>query len=133
MASQIDTTGIDALYPRAGQNNDSQGFRDNFDGIVSNLDIAQSEITALQNETFRLDATNNFNGSLIVDANMRIMTQVSYTSTIDSSTYDIDFTNGHYQKFTVNSNLPECTINFTNWPVAPRYSMLRLELEVMPK
>ena len=128
MASQIDTTGIDALYPRAGQNNDSQGFRDNFDGIVSNLDIAQSEITALQNETFRLDAPNNFNGSLIVDANMRIMTQVSYTSTIDASTYDIDFTNGHYQKFTVNSNLPECTVNFTNWPVAPRYSMLRLEL-----
>lgn len=128
MASQIDTTGIDALYPRAGQNNDSQGFRDNFSGIVTNLNTAQSEITALQNETFRLDATNNFNGSLIVDSNMRIMTQVSYTSTIDASTHNIDFTNGHYQKFTVNSNLPECTINFSNWPASPRYSMLRLEL-----
>ena len=133
MASQIDTTGIDALYPRAGQNNDSQGFRDNFSGIVTNLNTAQSEITALQNETFRLDATNNFNGSLIVDSNMRIMTQVSYTSTIDNSTHDIDFTNGHYQKFTVNSNLPECTINFSNWPVSPRYSMLRLELESSAK
>jgi len=33
MASSIVTTGIDATYPVAGQDNDSQGFRDNFSQI----------------------------------------------------------------------------------------------------
>ena len=47
MASNIDTTDIDTAYPVAGQDNDSQGFRDNFTLIVDALDEAALEITAL--------------------------------------------------------------------------------------
>jgi len=47
--SQINTNGIDAEYPVPGQNNSSQGFRDNFTQIKNNLDIAGDEITDLQN------------------------------------------------------------------------------------
>jgi len=47
--SQINTNGIDAEYPTPGQNNSSQGFRDNFTQIKNNLDTASDEITDLQN------------------------------------------------------------------------------------
>ena len=33
--SNIDSTSIDATYPVAGQDNNSQGFRDNFNTITS--------------------------------------------------------------------------------------------------
>ncbi|CAB5215039.1 hypothetical protein UFOVP190_371 [uncultured Caudovirales phage] len=48
MASTINTTNIDVTYPIAGQDNDTQGFRDNFRNIKNNLNTAASEITAIQ-------------------------------------------------------------------------------------
>ena len=91
MASIIDISGIDQLYPRAGQNNDSQGFRNNFVAIASGLTTAKSEITELQANTFRTDAENDFGGSLIVDSNMKIVTKVAYSGSIDDSTFNISF------------------------------------------
>ena len=49
MSSQIITTNIDGTYPVAGQDNDSQGFRDNFTNIKNNFSYAKSEIEDLQN------------------------------------------------------------------------------------
>lgn len=48
MTSLINPTNIDGTYPIAGQDNDSQGFRDNFTNIKNNLETARLEITALQ-------------------------------------------------------------------------------------
>jgi hypothetical protein len=48
MSSQINPTNIDILFPIAGQDNDTQGFRDNFNNIKNNLNIAKTEISALQ-------------------------------------------------------------------------------------
>lgn len=48
MASTINSNNIDTLYPVAGQDNDTQGFRDNFRNIKNNLNTAAQEITALQ-------------------------------------------------------------------------------------
>ena len=48
MSSNISTTGINTSYPIAGQDNDTQGFRDNFSSIKYNLTTAATEITALQ-------------------------------------------------------------------------------------
>ena len=36
----IDTSGIDVLYPIAGVDNDSQGFRDNFTAIKTAVESA---------------------------------------------------------------------------------------------
>ncbi len=46
--STIDTTNIDDDYPVAGQDNDSQGFRNNFTNITTALDQAKTEITSLE-------------------------------------------------------------------------------------
>ena len=51
MASNISTTNIDETYPVAGQDNDSQGFRDNFSQIKTQLGTASTEITTITKET----------------------------------------------------------------------------------
>jgi hypothetical protein len=48
MASLINPGKIDATYPIAGQDNDTQGFRTNYQNIKNNFTVAASEITALQ-------------------------------------------------------------------------------------
>jgi hypothetical protein len=46
--SNIDTNGIDVNYPVPGVNNSTQGFRNNFTAIKTQLDTAGTEITNLQ-------------------------------------------------------------------------------------
>lgn len=48
MASNINSDNIDGSYPIAGQDNDSQGFRNNFTNIKTNLQYAKNEISVLQ-------------------------------------------------------------------------------------
>lgn len=57
--SQINTNGIDVNYPVPGQNNSSQGFRDNFGQIRTNLNTAATEITDLQNKVVLKAALDN--------------------------------------------------------------------------
>lgn len=46
--SNITTTNINVNYPVPGQDNDSQGFRDNFFNLRAALNTAKTEITTLQ-------------------------------------------------------------------------------------
>jgi hypothetical protein len=68
MASTINPENINILYPIAGQDNDTQGFRDNFRNIRNNLNAARQEITELQaNVSYAPKITyvsNNVNGSV---------------------------------------------------------------------
>jgi hypothetical protein len=48
MASSLAPTSIDATFPVAGQDNDSQGFRDNFNQIKTDLTNAKAELEDLQ-------------------------------------------------------------------------------------
>jgi len=117
MTSQIVSDTIDETYPIAGQDNDSQGFRDNFTIIKDGLATAASEVTDLQNSTAKLDEDNNFNGTLISNAQTnRLYGTVYNTDTIASSTVTVDYTNGEYQIITITRN---CTLRFINWPTRP--------------
>lgn len=49
MSSNINTSNINANFPIQGEDNPSQGFRDNFFYIAAQLNVAASEITDLQN------------------------------------------------------------------------------------
>ena len=68
MASNIDSTSIDATFPVAGQDNNSQGFRDNFNIIKSNFSSAKTEITDLQSNSAKTNTNNNFGGNEISGA-----------------------------------------------------------------
>ena len=56
---------IDEAYPVAGVDNDTQGFRDNFDIIKSSLAVASTEITVLQDTTAKINVGNNFSGNTL--------------------------------------------------------------------
>lgn len=121
MASNINTTDIDAEYPVAGQDNDSQGFRDNFSTIKDNFVVAQDEITTLQSSTAKLDDDNDFNGNQISEANFIAVTEVSYPN--DGSTASISFTNGSYQTYTADGNE---TLSLTDWPTSGKLGKVRV-------
>lgn len=62
MASNISTANIDTTFPVAGQDNDSQGFRDNFSQVKTQLDTASTEITTIQTNQAVTNADTDFNG-----------------------------------------------------------------------
>ena len=52
----INITDLDVEFPVPGQDNDSQGFRDNFNIIKTNFTSAKSEIETLQNNTAKTNS-----------------------------------------------------------------------------
>ena len=58
-SSSINETGVNAEYPVAGQDNDSQGFRDNFSILKTNFVAAKTEIEELQDITAKLNVAND--------------------------------------------------------------------------
>ena len=75
MSSQIDTSGINRQFPVQGIDNSSQGFRDNFGNIASQLDVVASEITELQNSTLSITtATNSVAGIVQIGDNISVDT-----------------------------------------------------------
>lgn len=71
MTSKIDPSrdGYVKLYPVAGVNNSSQGFRNNFTSLHGNLLIVKDEITNLHNKEIRLfgDVVATSNPRLVID------------------------------------------------------------------
>jgi hypothetical protein len=57
--SQINTNGINVNYPVPGTNNSTQGFRDNFTQITTQLNTAATELTDLQTKAVLKAALNN--------------------------------------------------------------------------
>jgi len=135
MASNIDTTGIDELYPIAGVDNDSQGFRDNFANIKTNLDSASTEITALQAGVARVDGTNDFNGNVIQDASLIAVTETINTSYatgvpangVDPAQTSVNISFAEAGVYDIQALTSVLEILPTNFP-ANRYASMRLIL-----
>lgn len=113
MASEIISSTVDENYPIAGVDNDTQGFRDNFNIIKTGLSRASTEITTLQASTAKLDATNDFNGTLITDATLDANTESFLSSGGIVSSQEISFTNGMYQSFRFAAATENTTLNLT--------------------
>lgn len=131
MASNINSN-IDANFPVAGQDNDSQGFRDNFSVIKNSLAAAKVEIEEIQNKAvvkskFDDDSSinNNFNGNAIVNVELDQATgKFNAVPTLTSNT-DIDFENGHYQTVALGANVQ---LTLVNWPNTERYAKMIVHL-----
>lgn len=125
MASNIDTSNINTNYPVAGEDNDTQGFRDNFNEIKKNLDSAETEITDLQNNTAKTNQSSNFFGNRIVNADIDQSTESFYDLGNIDSDETIDFQNGHYQTITVDNDI---RLTLDGWPAKDRYAKIRVSL-----
>lgn len=133
MASNINTTDIDIEFPVPGQDNDSQGFRDNFTTIQNNFVAAKSEIETLQTNTVKVNVDTTFltseggNPATMINANLKGNTETYYTPPGGnvSGQVTVDFRNGGYQVFNVAGTT---TFRFDEWPDSGRYAKIIVHL-----
>lgn len=132
--STINTNGIDGNYPTPGQNNNSQGFRDNFTNIKNNLNTAEVEITELQDKAVlkaalsNIPLDNNMANTLISNAAVRTFRNTTYNLGNNvSGTVIVDCTLGDVQFATITGNT---TFQFAGWaPTATKHT-ITLDLTV---
>jgi hypothetical protein len=129
--SSINPNNINGQYPIAGQDNDSQGFRDNFTNIKNNLTFAKSEIEAIEQRAILKTAlpgitlNNEMNNGQIKGAQLLRATETIKDLAEVGTT--IDWTEGHFQYFTLSENT---TLSLTGWPTSGFYTKLRLQVNV---
>jgi hypothetical protein len=128
MTSAIVSSTIDAAFPVAGQDNNSQGFRDNFLITKTGLSQAATEISALQLNTAKLNvATNDFSGNIIQNAVTKKL-YGSVATILEAATANLDVSTGDYHRITLSD--ANITLTLTNWPtVDNRFAKVRIHLE----
>ena len=133
MASNINPQNIDGAYPVAGQDNDSQGFRDNFTNTRTNFSFAAAEITDLQNKAVlkaALDGTvlnNDMGGSILSNAQLQDMSETRVALGTVSGAQTINYVAGPYYTLTTSGSV---SIAFTNFPPAGQLGRVRLQIAV---
>jgi hypothetical protein len=132
--STINTNPINVNYPVPGVNNNSQGFRDNFASIVTNLNTAATELTDLQSKVVVKQAligtvvNNDMANTLISNASTVGFRATTYnlgnalagTVLVNASLADV-----HYGTVAANT-----TINFGSWPPTGTQSNIQVRLSV---
>jgi hypothetical protein len=132
MTSQINYSAVIETYPVAGQDNDSQGFRDNFTSIKTGLEVAANEITNLENSSVLtsvlgssppVPVVNDLIGSTIQNGLYSQFNGVFYNAGVVSGIVNVNVNNGPIQKFTLSANT---VLTFTNWPPTGAYGVIRV-------
>ena len=114
MASNIVPGNIDGTYPKAGQDNSSQGFRDNFTEIKTALTTAASEITDMQTNKASLNGTSDFANNEIQRAQLKNTSETIFPhGSVSTGSVTLNHANGHYQTLTITANT---TFAFSNFP-----------------
>lgn len=133
MTSAINPNDIDGTYPVAGQDNNSQGFRDNFTNTKTNFQYAANEITDLQTNVLLKAALtgttldNDMGGSPLSNANIYDFSAVSAILGTLSGTVTINYIAGHYQTVTTGGSI---SLAFTNFPAAGNFGIVRVQITV---
>lgn len=119
MTSQIVPTNIDGTFPIAGQDNNSQGFRDNFTNTKNNFQYAYNEITDLQNKVLLKSALsggsldNNMSGSLLGNVLTQGYRDKIYDLGTTSGTVSVDFSLASFFTIVLSGST---TFSFANVP-----------------
>jgi hypothetical protein len=133
MTSQINPNNIDGNYPVAGQDNNSQGMRDNFTNIKVNFQDAAAEITDIQNKgIFKSALTgttldNNMLDAQIYAAQIRDFSATAVSVAATSGAILINYVAGHYQSITTSGSI---SLSFTNFPPAGQYGYVKLQINI---
>ena len=133
MTSSINPNNIDGTYPVAGQDNNSQGFRDNFTNTKTNFQYAADEIDDLQSKVIlkaALSGTvldNNMNGSLLSNAQIQDFSQTRVALGTLTGSVGVDYANGHYQTVTTAGPI---SLAFSNFSAAGTLSFVIVRVTV---
>jgi hypothetical protein len=133
MASNINPQNIDGAYPVAGQDNDSQGFRDNFTNTRTNFTYAADEISDLQAKAVLKAAlvgstlNNDMGGSILSNAQVQDISEsrVALGTVLGNQT--INYAAGSYYTVTTSGSI---TLAFSNFSAAGTTSRVRLQITV---
>tara|TARA_B100000900_G_scaffold408365_1_gene422517 strand:- start:531 stop:1142 length:612 start_codon:yes stop_codon:yes gene_type:complete len=121
---------INADYPQAGVDNDSQGFRDNFSKIKAELTNAHADLTALDtNAVKNNDAITNMQGNTINNVVLNRSSQKYYSGGVltTAGVRPVSYEIATYHAYTINS--AGITLQVTDWPSSGKYAELVLELK----
>ena len=133
MSSTINPNNIDGSYPVAGQDNNSQGFRDNFTNTKVNFQYAEDEINDLQAKAVLKSALtggtldNNMLDNLIYAAKIQDFSGTKVTVTSTSGAISINYASGHYQSISTSGSI---SLSFVNFPGTGSYGYIKLQIEV---
>jgi hypothetical protein len=134
MASNINPNNIDGSYPVAGQDNNSQGFRDNFTNTKVNFQYAKEEINDLENQAVLKAALsgstldNNMNNNTIYAVNLNDVSTTKIAATATSGAVVLNYASGQYQ--TVTPSTGSIVLSFTNFPDLGFFGILRVAIVV---
>jgi hypothetical protein len=118
MASSIVPGNIDGTFPIAGQDNSSQGFRDNFTAVKNNFTTASSEITDLQANKASTNAASDFSDNIVSRMATKDSAEIVYAQgTVSSGTLTLNHENGNFQTASITGN---CSLAFSNFPTSGR-------------
>ena len=113
MTSAINYLAINENFPVAGQDNDTQVFRDNFDTIKTNFRLAKEEITDLQDTAARTNTDNSFQNKLISEAIFVNNKDKKWDAGFLTSNITVDYEQGAYHVYRVGANV---SMEFLNLP-----------------
>ena len=125
MASNIVPGNIDGTYPKAGQDNSSQGFRDNFSATKNNFTEAVTEIEALQTDKASLNASSDFADNEVTRAKFKDTSETIYAHGSTGGVITLNHANGHYQTITTTTAI---SLTFTNWPATSTLGRIILDI-----
>jgi len=108
------TFNITTNFPVAGQDNDTQTFRDNYDTIYSGLRYANEELTDIFVNGVINDVDNDLNGTVTQNTYLQKVYDRKKLLSLSGSSQDIDFFNGHYQ--ILDGITTGCSLTFSNFP-----------------
>ena len=135
MTSSINPNTIDGTYPIAGQDNNSQGFRDNFTQTKVNFTYAAQEINDLQAKVVLKSALtgttldNNMADNLIYAALIQDFSAVKVSVTPVAGTLTMNYASAHYQSYST-ATAGSVTLAFSNFPPAGAYGYMKLQITV---
>jgi len=115
LTSLINFAAINENFPVAGQDNDTQVFRDNFDTIKTNFSTAKTEITDLQDNVARTDGDNDFLYNIVgsVTLNDAYLRKKDYGAAIVAGTQDVSFKQAMYHVIKLGANT---SLSFSEFP-----------------
>ena len=132
--SNINPYNIDGTYPVAGQDNDSQGFRDNFTNIRNNFSYAASEIGDLQSKAITTSAltggtlNNNMSYTALKYAQLFSPSYTFVDQGAVSGAVAVDYSLSSVQRVQTGGSITGVTIS--NWPTTGQFGSLKLWVNV---
>ena len=134
MASNINPTNVDGTYPIAGQDNDSQGFRDNFTNIKTNLQYAKTELEDLQNKVLLKSALtgtvlqNDLNNAVLYRPQLKAAGQsFKEFAGIQNGPVTVSFIEAAVQRINTSGPL---TLTLVDFPASGIFGSIRLWVHV---